>query len=83
MRERRSCGGCGPRSTAARLREELIERTDRVFVRGRIHGVGASRGIEVMGPGIAAIITIRDSRAYRMEWYWNKDEARAKFESAV
>ena len=63
--------------------EELIERGDRVFVRGRIHGVGASRGTEVMGPGIAAIITIRDNRVYRMEWYWNKDEARAKFEGGT
>jgi hypothetical protein len=71
--------GVGP--DAAFEIEELLERGDRVFVRGRIHGVGASRGLEVLGPGIAAIITIRDNLMYRMEWYWGKDAALAKFEA--
>lgn len=63
--------------------EELIERGDMVFARGHMHGVGAARGIDLMGPGIAAIITIRDSLLYRMEWYWDKDQAHAKFEAGT
>jgi ketosteroid isomerase-like protein len=72
--------GAGP--DAAFEIEELIERGDKVFVRGRLHGLGVSRGAEVLGPGIGAIITLRDSLIYRMEWYWDKDEALAKFEGA-
>jgi ketosteroid isomerase-like protein len=70
--------GVGP--DAAFEIEQLVERGDKVFVQGRIHGVGASRGAEVLGPGIAAIITLLDDLIYRMEWYWNRDEALAKFE---
>ena len=60
--------------------EQLIERDDKVFVRGRIHARGASSGVEVDGPGIGMITSFRESLIHRIEWYWNKDEALARFE---
>jgi ketosteroid isomerase-like protein len=60
--------------------EQLIERADKVFVRGRIHARGASSGIEVDGPGIGVITTLRDGLIFRMEWYWDKQEALSRFE---
>lgn len=61
--------------------ERLIERGSKVFAEGRLHGVGASRGLRVLGPGIAAIFTFRDGLIYRYEWYWDRAEALAKFEA--
>jgi ketosteroid isomerase-like protein len=60
--------------------EALVERGDRVFVRGHIHARGASSGAEVEGPGIGTITTFRDGLVYRIEWFWDKDEALAEFE---
>jgi ketosteroid isomerase-like protein len=60
--------------------EHLTERGERVFAKGRLHGVGATRGMDVGGPGIAAITTMRDGLIYRVEWFWDKDLALAKFE---
>lgn len=58
----------------------MIERGEMVFTKGRLRGVGAARGIDIGGPGIAALITIRDGLIYRMEWFWDKEAAFAKFE---
>jgi hypothetical protein len=61
--------------------ERLIERPNKVFVRGRIHARGASSGVEVVGRGVGTITTFRDDLIYRIEWYWDKDEALARFEA--
>jgi ketosteroid isomerase-like protein len=60
--------------------EQLIEHGETVFAKGWLRGVGATRGIDVSGPGIAAITTIRDGLIYRIEWFWDKELALAKFE---
>jgi ketosteroid isomerase-like protein len=70
--------GVGPESTFEI--EQVIERGNKVFVRGRIHARGASSGLEIDGPGIGMITTLRDGLIYRMEWHWDKDEALARFE---
>lgn len=60
--------------------DRLIERGDKVFVVARIRARGASSGIAVEGPVTGAILTFRDSLIYRMEWYWDQNEALARFE---
>ena len=60
--------------------EQLLERGNMVFVRGVIHARGTASGVEVDGPGIGIIYTIRDNLLYRVEWHWDKDEALARFE---
>ena len=60
--------------------EQLVERGDTVFVRGRNHLRGVSSGIEVEGPGIGVIVAFRDNLMYRMEWSWDPDEVLKMFE---
>jgi ketosteroid isomerase-like protein len=60
--------------------EQMLDREDMVFVRGLIHARGTASGIEVDGPRVAMIYTIRDNRIYRVQWQWNPDEALARFE---
>jgi ketosteroid isomerase-like protein len=60
--------------------DRLIARGDKVFISGRIHARGASSGIAVAGRGTGAILSFRDDLIYRMEWYWDQNEALAKFE---
>ncbi len=60
--------------------EQVEERGDRVFSRGRIHARGTSSGAEAVGPLTAAIYTIRDGRVLRIEWHYDVAEARARFE---
>jgi ketosteroid isomerase-like protein len=60
--------------------EQVIESGDEVFVRGRNHLRGVSSGIEVDGPGIGLIVTLRDGLIYRAEWSWDPDEALARFQ---
>lgn len=73
--------GVGP--TAVFEIEQLLERGDMVFVRGRIHARGNASGVEVDGPEIGIVNTIRDGRISRTEWHWDKDEALARFERAA
>lgn len=71
-------GGAGPEGRFEI--QELIEREDMVFVRGRTHAHGAASGIEVAGTGVGILYTIRDDRIWRVEWHWNQEEARERFE---
>jgi ketosteroid isomerase-like protein len=73
--------GVGP--TAVFEIEQLLERGDMVYVRGRIHARGSASGVEVDGPGVGIVHTIRDGRIYRTEWHWDKEEALARFERAA
>jgi len=70
--------GAGNRATIEL--EQVHERGERVFVRGRIHAKGASSGAEVVGPPGGIIHTLRDGRLIRMEWHFDADEAFAEFE---
>ena len=60
--------------------EQVEERGDRVFVRGRVHARGTSSGAEAVGPPTGAIYTIRDGRILRIEWHYDVGEARTRFE---
>lgn len=60
--------------------EELRERGDRVFTRTRIHTRGAASAIEMLGPPVGVVFTIRDERILRIEWHNDVDTARASFE---
>ncbi len=60
--------------------EELQERGDRVFTLTRIHTRGAASAIEVLGPPVGVVFTIRDERILRIEWHNDVDTARASFE---
>jgi ketosteroid isomerase-like protein len=60
--------------------EELLERGDQVFVRGFLRPRGTSSGVEVDGPMTGVIWTVRDGRICRVEWFYDLDEALAKFE---
>ena len=60
--------------------EELQERGDRVFILTRIHTRGAASAIEVLGPPVGVVYTIRDERILRIEWHNDVDTARASFE---
>lgn len=61
--------------------EELEERGDRVFIRGRLHARGDRSGAEALGPPVGMIYTIRDGRILRIEWHYDVDEARGRFEA--
>ena len=61
--------------------ERLEERGDRIFTQGRVHARGAS-GADAVGPPVASIYTFRDGRIRRIEWHYDIDEARARFERA-
>ena len=60
--------------------EELEERDDRVFIRGRVHARGESSGAEAIGPPVGMIYTIRNRRVLRIEWHYDVEMARASFE---
>ncbi len=59
---------------------EVRERDERVFVRVRVHARGASSGAEAVGPPTGMVYTIRDGRAFRIEWHYDVDKALAEFE---
>ncbi len=71
-------GGAGAGATSEL--EELRERGDRVFTLTRIHMRGAASAIEVLGPPVGVVFTIRDERILRIEWHNDVDTARASFE---
>jgi ketosteroid isomerase-like protein len=63
--------------------EELQERADRVFIVGRLHARGESSGAEALGPPVGMIYSIRDGLVLRIEWHYDVDNARARFEQDV
>jgi ketosteroid isomerase-like protein len=66
---------------AARLQPEaFVERGDRVFARLSIRTGGTASGVEVDGPTIGMVWTVREGRVSRLEWRWDPDDARAIFE---
>ncbi len=71
--------GLGPAATAEL--DELVVRGDRVFVRSSLRTGGGASGVEVDGPTIGGVWTIRDGLIRRFEWRWDAEEARALFES--
>ncbi len=60
--------------------EELEERGERIFTQGRVHAHGGASGAEAVGSPTGAIYTFRDGRVRRIEWHYDIDEARARFE---
>ncbi len=60
--------------------EELEESGDRVFVIGRLHVRGESSGAEAVGPPTGSVYTIRNGRILRIEWHYDVERARARFE---
>ena len=50
-------------------------------MRAFIHARGTTSGIEIASPGVGLIYTFRAERLRRLEWLWDKDEARARFEA--
>jgi ketosteroid isomerase-like protein len=61
--------------------EELHERGDQVLVILSIRTGGTVSGVEVAGPTIGAVWTVRDGLVRRLEWCWDPDDARALFEA--
>ena len=60
--------------------EELEEQGERIFTQGRVHARGGASGAEAIGPPVAAIYSFRDGRVRMIEWHYDIDEARARFE---
>ena len=70
--------GLGP---AAQLQPHgFTERGDRVFGLLSIRTGGTTSGVEVDGPRIGMVWTVRDGRVSRFQWCWDPDDARAIFE---
>lgn len=70
--------GLGPAATF-HVRE-THERGDRVLSAVCIRTGGGASGVEVAGPTVGAIWTLRDGMVRRLEWYWDVEQARAIFE---
>ena len=62
--------------------EEVEGRGDRALVVGRPHLRGESSGVEVRGPQVGLVFTVRDGMILRIEWHFDIDEARARLEDA-
>ena len=60
--------------------EEVEGRGDRALVVGRPHVRGESSGADVLGPQVGLIFTIGNGLIARIEWHYDVDEARARFE---
>lgn len=73
--------GLGP--TAQYRVEDVTERGDQVFVILALRTGGTQSGVEVAGPTIGTVWTVRDGLVHRVEWCWNPADARAIFEGEV
>jgi ketosteroid isomerase-like protein len=60
--------------------EELEESGDRVFVVSRLQVRGESSGAEAVGPPTGSVYTIRNGRILRIEWHYDVEKARGRFE---
>ena len=70
--------GLGP---AAQFRlGEVVERGERVLVCMSIRTGGGASGVEVTGPAVGVVWTLRDGKVRRVEWFWGLEKARAVFE---
>ena len=58
---------------------EMATRGEKVFVASRIR-TGTERGVEVAGPTLGIVYTLREGLLRRFEWRWDPEEARALFE---
>ena len=63
--------------------EEFVARGDLVFSRVSIRTGGTASGVEVAGPTIATVWTVREGLVRRFEWHWDPAVARAIFEDAT
>jgi ketosteroid isomerase-like protein len=54
--------------------EEIIDAGDKVVIPIRISGRGRGSGIDVAANWFH-VVTVRDEKAVRIEWYANRDEA--------
>ena len=70
--------GLGP--TSEFRVHEVVERGERAFARISIRTGGGTSGIEVAGPTIGAVFTLRDGLLVRLEWCWDPRDALALFE---
>jgi SnoaL-like domain len=73
-------GGFGAASTTDL--EEVKERGDLALTVGRPHVRGESSGADVVGPQVGLIFTVREGQILRIEWHYDVDEARARFEAS-
>jgi ketosteroid isomerase-like protein len=62
--------------------EEVEGRGDRALVVGRPHLRGESSGVDVLGPEVGMIFTVRDGLILRIEWHFDVDGVRARFEGS-
>ena len=62
--------------------KEVVERGDHVFALVSLRTGGTASGVEVDGPTIGTVWTVRDGLVRRFEWCWKPEEARAIFDSA-
>ena len=60
--------------------EEIEERGDRALVVSRPQMRGESSGADVAGPQVGIIFTLADGLITRIEWHYDVDEARVRFE---
>ena len=60
--------------------EEIEGRGDRALVVSRPQIRGESSGAVVVGPQVGLIFTLADGLITRIEWHYDVDEARARFE---
>ncbi len=60
--------------------EELEGRGDRALLVSRPQMRGESSGAAVAGPQVGLIFTLADGLITRIEWHFDIDEARARFE---
>jgi hypothetical protein len=59
--------------------EGVEERGDRALIVLRPQIRGESSGVDVPGPEIGAIFTVRDGLLLKIEWHYDVGEARARF----
>jgi len=70
--------GLGPAATATL--DDLRVHGELVFVRSSLHTGGTASGVEVGGPVIGGVWTVRDGLVRRFEWRWDPEDALAILE---
>jgi ketosteroid isomerase-like protein len=62
--------------------KELVERGERVFALVSLRTGGTASGVEVDGPTIGTVWTVRDGLVCRFVWCWKPEDARAIFDGS-